>query len=75
MTDKEMAEEYFEELKKKKIPFNMRNVNREIKKAYLAGLKASKVKEEAKNIIQDLLSNSDEYARQRAINFLKEVKN
>lgn len=72
MTDKEMTEEYFEELKKKEIPFNMRNVNREIKQAYLAGLKAGKVKEEAKNIIQDLLSNSDEYARQRAINFLKE---
>lgn len=72
MTDKEMAEEYFEELKKKKIPFNMRNVNREIKKAYLAGLKVGKVKEEAKNIIQDLLSNSDEYARQRAIDYLKE---
>ena len=26
----------------------------------------------AKTIIQDLLSNSDEYARQRATNFLKE---
>ena len=26
----------------------------------------------AKTIIQDLLSNSDEYARQRAIDFLKE---
>ena len=30
--------------------------------------------EEAKNIIQELLDNSDEYARQRAIDFLKEVK-
>lgn len=28
--------------------------------------------EEAKIIIQDLLSNSDEYARQRAMEFLKE---
>lgn len=28
--------------------------------------------QEAKIIIQDLLSNSDEYARQRAIDFLKE---
>lgn len=27
---------------------------------------------EAKNIIQDLLSNSDEYARQRAMDYLKE---
>ena len=28
----------------------------------------------AKTIIQDLLDNSDEYARERAINFLKEIK-
>lgn len=28
--------------------------------------------EYAKTIIQDLLNNSDEYARQRAIDFLKE---
>ena len=28
--------------------------------------------EYAKTIIQDLLNNSDEYARERAINFLKE---
>lgn len=28
----------------------------------------------ALTLIQDLLSNSDEYARQRAIDFLKEVK-
>ena len=28
--------------------------------------------EYAKTIIQDLLDNSDEYARERAINFLKE---
>lgn len=28
--------------------------------------------EYAKTIIQDLLSNSDEYARQRAMDFLKE---
>ena len=28
--------------------------------------------EYAKTIIQDLLDNSDEYARQRAIDFLKE---
>ena len=30
--------------------------------------------EYAKTIIQDLLDNSDEYARERAINFLKEIK-
>lgn len=30
--------------------------------------------EEAKTIIQDLLDNSDEYARQRAIDFLKEIE-
>jgi hypothetical protein len=29
----------------------------------------------AKNIIKDLLDNSDEYARQRAIDFLKEEEN
>ncbi len=29
----------------------------------------------AKTIIQDLLSNSDEYARQRAFDFLKESAN
>lgn len=29
----------------------------------------------AKAIIKDLLDNSDEYARQRAIDFLKEIKN
>lgn len=40
MTDKEMAEEYFEELRKKKISFNIPNVNKEIKQAFLAGLKA-----------------------------------
>lgn len=39
-------------------------------------LKRSKEKiTEAKNIIQDLLNNSDEYARQRAIDFLKEEEN
>ena len=31
-------------------------------------------KEEAKTIIQDLLNNFDEYARQRAIDFLKEIE-
>lgn len=36
------------------------------------GEKQNKELQEAKTIIQDLLSNSDEYARQRAIDFLKE---
>ena len=31
----------------------------------------NKAKDYAKTIIQDLLSNSDEYARQRAMDFLK----
>ena len=30
--------------------------------------------EYAKTIIQDLLNNSDEYVRERAINFLKEIE-
>ena len=30
--------------------------------------------EYAKTIIQDLLDNSDEYARERAIKFLKEIE-
>ena len=37
-------------------------------------LTKAKELEYAKTIIQDLLDNSDEYARERAINFLKEVK-
>ena len=44
MTDKEMVKEYFEELRKKKIPFNIPNVIKEIKQAYLAGLKAGRPK-------------------------------
>ena len=32
----------------------------------------NKANEYAKTIIQDLLNNSDEYARQRAMDFLKE---
>jgi hypothetical protein len=34
----------------------------------------NKAKDYAKTIIQDLLSNSDEYARQRAMDFLKETE-
>lgn len=32
----------------------------------------ARLKKESETIIQDLLSNSDEYARQRAMDFLKE---
>jgi len=35
----------------------------------------NKVNKYAKTIIQDLLDNSDEYARQRAMDFLEEVEN
>lgn len=41
--------------------------------AYMQGASKYKAKlEEAKTIIQDLLSNSDEYAKQRAMDWLKE---
>ena len=41
--------------------------------AYMQGASKYKTKlEYAKTIIQDLLSNSDEYARQRAMDWLKE---
>lgn len=44
------------------------------KKSFLAGAKFgyNKANEYAKTIIQDLLDNSDEYARQRAMDFLEE---
>jgi hypothetical protein len=47
--------------------------NKERQIAYECGFLdgADKAKEYAKTIIQDLLNNSDEYARQRAIDFLK----
>lgn len=42
--------------------------------AYMQGASKYKAKlDYAKTIIQDLLNNSDEYARQRAMDFLKEV--
>lgn len=41
--------------------------------AYMQGASKYKTKlDEAKTIIQDLLRNSDEYARQRAMDWLKE---
>lgn len=41
--------------------------------AYMQGASKYKTKlDYAKTIIQDLMSNSDEYARQRAMDFLKE---
>lgn len=48
------------------------------KHSYMDGFKDgaefgyNKANEYAKTIIQDLLDNSDEYARQRAMNFLEE---
>ena len=43
--------------------------------AYMHGASKYKTKlDYAKTIIQDLLSNSDEYARQRAMDFLKETE-
>lgn len=46
--------------------------NKERQIAYECGFLdgADKANEYAKTIIQDLLNNSDEYARQRAIDFL-----
>ena len=45
------------------------DISDEIKEAVLYGY--NKAKDYAKTIIQDLLNNSDEYARQRAMDFLK----
>lgn len=85
MTDEEMAEEYahnhlhYEVAKRKDGTDYAKEVSDvTIKQAFLAGLKAKTVSieeqlEYAKTIIQDLLDNSDEYARQRAMDFL-EVK-
>lgn len=42
MTDKELANKYFEELTEKHIPITIPNINREIKNAFIAGLKAGK---------------------------------
>lgn len=42
MTDKEMAEEYLEELRRQKIPFDIYEVNNQLKLAYIAGLKAGR---------------------------------
>ena len=42
MTDEKMSEEYLEELRKKKIPFDIYKVNNQLKQAFLAGLKAGR---------------------------------
>lgn len=42
MTDEVMAEEYLEKLRKEKIPFDIYEVNNQLKRAFLAGLKASR---------------------------------
>ena len=38
MTEKEMAEKYLEELRQKKIPFDVYEVNNQLKIAFIAGL-------------------------------------
>lgn len=38
MTEKEMAEKYLEELRQKKIPFDIYEVNNQLKIAFIAGL-------------------------------------
>lgn len=49
--------------------------NRKYEEGFKDGAKFgyNKANEYAKTVIQDLLNNSDEYARQRAMDFLKEV--
>jgi hypothetical protein len=42
MTDEEMAEQYLEKLRKEKIPFDIYEVNNQLKRAFLAGLKAGR---------------------------------
>ena len=42
MTDEEMAEEYLEKLREEKIPFDIYEVNNQLKQAYLAGLKTGR---------------------------------
>ena len=77
MFEKE-AEEYI-----KKIPFVngpelVRKIVRKFcKDAFKDGAEFgyNKANEYAKTIIQDLLDNSDEYAKERAVDFLKEVEN
>lgn len=44
MTDEEKAEEYLEKLKEEKIPFSIYEVNNQLKRAFIAGLKAGKPK-------------------------------
>ena len=44
MTDEEMAEEYLEKLREEKIPFDIYEVNNQLKRAYIAGLKAGRPK-------------------------------
>jgi|GEM_PF-4670713 len=73
MTEEEMAEESLISYRKEpkwagKIFMQDENT------CYKAGFKDgyNKANEYAKAVIQDLLDNSDEYARQRAINYLKE---
>ena len=69
------AEEYVNEHSEYDETFDMVFVNCETKKAFQDGAefgynKAKEETEYARTIIQDLLDNSDEYARQRAYEFL-----
>lgn len=66
MFEKE-AEELF---KKKPLGYEMKPELEIYKDGFKDGY--NKVNEYAKTIIQDLLDNSDEYARQRAMDFLEE---
>ena len=74
MFEKE-AEEYQTRKHHQRLYGNKPVVMKELNITYKDGFKDgyNKAKEEAETIIQDLLSNSDEYAKQRAIDFLKEI--
>ena len=77
----EEAEEYKESKRHKSfradvgtVQINYENYLNNLQSAFKDGAEFgyNKANEYAKTIIQDLLDNSDEYARQRAIDFLKE---
>lgn len=75
MFEKE-AEEYFE----KECLHSYADTEEELKEDVMAAFKDgaefgyNKANEYAKKIIQDLLDNSDEYARERVMDFLEEKK-
>jgi hypothetical protein len=59
MTDEEMAEEYLEKLRKEKIPFDIYEVNNQLKRAFLAGLKAGRPKWH--KVSEQILTKEKEY--------------